>query len=408
MNLKFFLGCVFLAGCFSEGQCTTACQTMDDFKNPSKPPCWNNPYGDMSAAEILESWGNYVEKRHIIVGSGYNLTLIKTHTSGISPSKTVIFMPGIMMDTKGFLVTGDKSYGYAFSKAGYAIWLLSYRGVGESRKHIKYSDTSCDFWSFSLDDLVNEDVKDTINYVVKESNRKVTLLGYSMGTTLSTMYAAGYPDDAAKNLNGIVMMGPAIYLNNTPSIAWTLHDFWPIVKTVPQLISHCEVSLKTLSPSNPNPTYQSIMTQVTMQSLFFGFNNDGIDPTTITASLTQNPSSTSVKLLDQFINIMKSKKLVKYSEEISIFPFIQLEQTYELKNIKVSIAMFSGPNDYLCTATNSKEAYDDINPTFQCGYYLISDTSFTHADFVRGKDIPTVLLPNVLEKVDLFSEGKCS
>ena len=102
--------------------------------------------------------------------------------------------------------------------AGHDLWFTYSRGTDYGNVHDKYEYDSKEFWDFSWEDMGVGDIKAALDYVTAETQQKVGLIGYSMGTTqiFSTMaldYEGYYKDRVYKvaQLAPCTVTDPAMY-----------------------------------------------------------------------------------------------------------------------------------------------------------------------------------------------------
>ena len=93
--------------------------------------------------------------------------------------------------------------------AGHDLWFTYSRGTDYSNVHKEYAYDSSEFWDFSWEDMGVGDIKAAVSYVNANTEKKVVLLGYSMGTSqifsaMAIDYQSFYRDRTYK----VVQMAP--------------------------------------------------------------------------------------------------------------------------------------------------------------------------------------------------------
>ena len=161
---------------------------------------------------------------------GYILTLHRipgpkgtTFVNGIKKQKpTVLLLHGLFMNAMGWIDSGPDGNGKAIpyqlvDTEKYDVWLMNARGIIYSREHTWLSpDSSALFWNFSFEEFAKFDLKASIEFIQNEKNskEKITLIGYSQGTT-TTFYAMA--EDSAffkSKINIFIGLAPTIYFAN--------------------------------------------------------------------------------------------------------------------------------------------------------------------------------------------------
>lgn len=93
--------------------------------------------------------------------------------------------------------------------AGHDLWFTYSRGTKYSLVHEKYADTSKEFWDFSWEDMGTGDIKAALGYVNAETQQKVGIVGFSMGTTqVFASFALEYENFFKDRAYKVVNMAP--------------------------------------------------------------------------------------------------------------------------------------------------------------------------------------------------------
>ena len=112
-------------------------------------------------------------------------------------------MHGLFNNALSWMITGSeegkgKALPYQVVDTGlYDVWLMNWRGLKVSRYHTWMSpDTDERFWAYSFEEFGGFDLKAVIEFIKKEKNSKdkISLVGYSEGTTSSFFATAEEPD----------------------------------------------------------------------------------------------------------------------------------------------------------------------------------------------------------------------
>lgn len=78
-------------------------------------------------------------------------------------------------------------------------------------------DSQKDFWEFTFEDIANYDLPASIEFIEKEKNdtRKITLLGYSQGTTVISFGLASKPEYFDQKVKLFVALAPTILFKSS-------------------------------------------------------------------------------------------------------------------------------------------------------------------------------------------------
>lgn len=150
-------------------------------------------YKEWSA--IIGVWGYDWEPVEVVTDDGYTLTLMHvTQKSGWFSGKPdpklapILVQPPMGSSPHSWLevalgASAETPVILKLRDAGHDLWLTYSRGTDYSNKHKEYAYDSKQFWDFSWEDMGVGDIKAALSYVNANTEKKVVLLGYSMGTT---------------------------------------------------------------------------------------------------------------------------------------------------------------------------------------------------------------------------------
>ena len=95
--------------------------------------------------------------------------------------------------------------------------MLNYRGTFYSREHLWLSpNTNPDFWDFSFEEFGKYDLKAAIEYIqkVKQSIDKISIIGFSEGTTTSFYALSDEPEYFESKIDLFIALAPTIYFKH--------------------------------------------------------------------------------------------------------------------------------------------------------------------------------------------------
>ena len=110
--------------------------------------------------------------------------------NGEGQRPVILLWHGAMMNSEVFVCSiEENSLAKYLQSLGYDVWIGNTRGNKYSKKHLRYSTESEEYWNFSLDEIINYDIPATVDYVLSATGQaKLTYIGFSQGT--ATMFAA--------------------------------------------------------------------------------------------------------------------------------------------------------------------------------------------------------------------------
>ena len=140
-------------------------------------------------------YGYEWEAHEVVTDDGYTLTLMHvTKESGAFAKKVdpklspILVQPPMGSNPHGwldvnFMASTETPMLLQLRDAGHDLWMTYSRGTDYSTKHEKYAYDSKEFWDFSWEEEGVNDIKAALTYVNAATDKKVSLMGYSMGTT---------------------------------------------------------------------------------------------------------------------------------------------------------------------------------------------------------------------------------
>ncbi|KAH9530142.1 hypothetical protein DERF_003970 [Dermatophagoides farinae] len=195
--------------------------------------------------ELIESRGFQYESHFLNTGNGYIIQLVRI----INPYSSSDILPPPVFLQHGFQTNGNQwlinrngyldtngdyyemdpdnndeliidknestcsSLGFVLANRGYDVWLGNYRGSIYSTNHTTLDIHSAEFWSFSIDNLVDEDLKSTIDYVRNMTNRKsISYVGHSQGAFMMFALLAKHPE-YSDYIRPFIALAPVFYMS---------------------------------------------------------------------------------------------------------------------------------------------------------------------------------------------------
>lgn len=157
--------------------------------------------------QIITSRGFEHEVHFIHTSDGYILQttrIINPTVKDRSKLKPVLLQHGFQCQSSHWLIAADgklqsngryvepvtandakavgNSLGFVLASQGYDVWLSDYRGNIHSRNHTTLSPESDEFWKFSIDDMIVNDLPAQIEYIKKATKKKtISYIGHSQG-----------------------------------------------------------------------------------------------------------------------------------------------------------------------------------------------------------------------------------
>lgn len=371
---------------------------------------YNLVSGIMNSRDITEMcalFGYDVENRIVRTEDNYLLTIQRITRKGAAPrnGKVVYMHHGLLMCSEIWVTMLEKNCNLPFvlHDLGYDVWLGNNRGNKYSLKHVYHLFTSEKFWDFSLDEFALFDIPNTIDYILRETEKKsLTYIGFSQGTA-QAFASVLINSDLNRKIDRIIAISPA----TTPH---GLHSKFLdiLLKSSPYML-FLLFSRRVLMPSVL--FWQRVMyppffdTSIDVANyMLFNWKALNIDRVQKFCSYAHLYSTTSVKTVVHWFQIMASKNFQMYHDDTTGFSSIRLTN-YPIKSITVPVHLIYGDSDSLVDITVMKKQLPESTTTIHC----VSDHE--HLDNLWGRDVASTVFPSVLaalEERNGVAHGKLS
>ncbi|GEQ67546.1 hypothetical protein JCM33374_g1211 [Metschnikowia sp. JCM 33374] len=358
--------------------------------------------------EMCSLFGYAVENRIVKTNDGYLLTIQRLTGSKDSSGKVresprngkVVYLHhGLLMCSEIWvtMLEKDQNLPFLLYDLGYDIWFGNNRGNKYSQKHLTRPLDSEEFWNFSIDEFALFDIPDSINFILKETGKThLTYIGFSQGTA-QAFASVSVNSELNEKIDKIIAISPA----TTPHGLYS--KFLDILlKSSPKML-FLLFSRKVLLPSVlfweriMYPPFFNTSIDVSNYFLFY-WKSENIDKIQKLCSYSHLYSTTSVKTVVHWFQIMSSKNFQMYHDVTSAMSSLN-PISYPLKSISIPIHLIYGDSDSLV----------DINVMKR---QLPEETTFTHSisghehlDNLWGRHVSERVFPRVLAALGETNNG---
>ncbi|KAK2509158.1 hypothetical protein MC885_004364 [Smutsia gigantea] len=188
-----------------------------------------NPEAYMNISEIISYWGYPYEEYDVITTDGYILGIYripyKRRCSRTAP-KPVVYLQHVLIASASKWICNlpNSSLAFLLADSGYDVWMGNSRGNSWSRKYLKFSPESPEYWAFSMDEMAKYDLLAMTYFTIEKTGQEqLYYVGHSQGTTITFIAFSTIPE-LAKRIKIFFALAPIITVKYTQSPLKKLTD----------------------------------------------------------------------------------------------------------------------------------------------------------------------------------------
>ncbi|XP_003505994.1 tear acid lipase-like protein [Cricetulus griseus] len=350
-----------------------------------------NPEVHMNVSEIIIRWGYASEEYEAVTEDGYILPINriphgKNNTNSTGPKKVVLCQHGLFATASVWVSNPpNNSLAFILADARNDLWMGNSRGSTWAKKHLYLDPNSKEFWAFSYDEMIKYDIPATINFILKKTGQKqIYYVGHNQGTLIA-LGAFSTNQQLAEKIKMCFLLAP---------VATVKYD-----EDFPHLLSYiCPTSLKLIfgekellpmAVFNKQSGYTCnvIVTDTTcfaIKVLITGYVSQHLNKSRTDVYITHSLARTSVQNLLHYSQAVNTGVFGAYDWGSPSLNMLHYNQTtpplYNLEDMKVPTAMWSGRNDFLADDIDVAHLVSKLPNLIY--HKIIAD--FSHLDFVVG------------------------
>lgn len=375
---------------------------------------WNWPrlsINRMITRETFTSISGYdVEEHNIFTPDGYLLVLHRIvpkieeidadqhprHSRG--PGKPpVLMMHGCMMSSEVWIClrSAQKCLPFVLVDAGYDVWLGNVRGNKYCQNHRSLKPSQGEFWDFSLDELILQDLPTMIDYVLTESPgyTKLTYVGFSQGSTIGFATLS-----MRKDMNEKIGLMIGLAATTKPK-GMKNRLVQALTRASPELIYlffSRRIFIKMVVFWRELFSARAYTAAIDVcQKMLFGWESNHIRFLDKMIAYQHLYAFTSSKLIVQWFQIMRSKRLQMYDEGSPVtLGSGHVVPRYALEAITTKIALFLGGRDTLVDNEYTKKHLGSSV------VHVTEVAEYEHLDFLWAHDVDTRIYPKIIQLIN--------
>uniref|UniRef100_A0A7M4ETB3 Lipase n=1 Tax=Crocodylus porosus TaxID=8502 RepID=A0A7M4ETB3_CROPO len=373
------------------------------FKTESFDSERENPFIFFRQTEIISYRGYPAEEYNVETEDGYILTIQriphgKENENDTGPKPVVFLQHGLLADASNWITNmANNSLGFILADAGYDVWMGNSRGNTWSKQHKTLSVKQKEFWAFSYDEMAKYDLPAVINFIVQKTGQEqVYYVGHSQGTTIAFIAFSTMPQ-LARRIKLYFALAPVaspkhvksplaklrLFSDTTIKILFGNKEFLPHTyfgEVISAEICSCPISEYVCS---------------NVMFILTGFDPSNLNMSRVDVYAAHAPAGTSVQNMIHWKQSIQSGVLKAYDggRKYNMAHYNQtIPLIYNVADMKVPTAVWSGENDWLATPT-------DVNfllPEIRNLIYNKRIHNWNHLDFLWGLDAPELMYKEII------------
>lgn len=315
----------------------------------------------------------------VVTSDGHTLRLYRhRHETGGpgTPSKgAVLCLHGLGASHFNFDFPGTANIAGYLAKAGYDVYVASYRGDTDSARPAGKKRAQ---WNF--DDYVRLDLPALLDAVMaKSAVRKVHLLGHSMGGLVAYALAAVHGQG---KLASIIAMGSPVGFHEKTKVIRELLWLEPLLLRLPSL--QVRILARMAAPFVALIGTARFMRQQ--------YNPQNVDAAYVAVGCWHALSNISRGLLLQFVDWIRNDRFGSMDGAV--------DYRDGLRKLDIPLMVVAGAADFMCRIPNAMRAYELARSSFKRAVILGREDGcgldYGHIDMIFGRKAEVEVFPRVL------------
>ncbi|KAI0096996.1 Alpha/Beta hydrolase protein [Nemania sp. FL0031] len=367
---------------------------------------------------ICATYGYTAEEHVVQTKDGYLLGLhrlawrkgeedIKVNNGPNSVKKRIVYLHhGLLMNSEVWVCQTDaqRCLPFVLVEHGFDVWLGNNRGNKYSKKSIKCSPNSTQFWNFSIDEFAFYDIPDSIQYILDATKQpSLSYIGFSQGSAQAFASLAVNPK-LNDQVNVFIALAPAM---SVPGLQNGIVD--ALIKASPQVLFLLFGRRSILSSAT---TWQSILYPpifiklIDMGNNFlFGWKSKNMSVSQKLAAYPHLYSFTSTKSVVHWFQIIRNKSFQMFDDDLqtplgmnTLNKYTKVAK-YPTRNIRTPIVIVYGGSDSLVDIKVMLKELPKRTVATEIPHY-------EHLDFLWARDADTQVFRHVFDALDNFTSAE--
>ncbi|CAO2585216.1 Lipase member M [Lemmus lemmus] len=372
----------------------------------------------MNVSQMINYWGYPSEEYEVITEDGYILGVFripygKKNSENLAPKAVVYLQHGLVASASNWICNlPNNSLAFLLADSGYDVWLGNSRGNTWSRKHLRLSPKSPQYWAFSLDEMAKYDLPATINLILEKSGQKqLFYVGHSQGTTIAFIAFSTNPE-LAKKIKVFFALAPVV------TVKYTRSPMKKLTALSRQAVKHMFGTKGFfLEDKKAKACYIKVCNEKLLRplcsefmSLWAGFNKKNMNMSRANVYVAHSPAGTSVQNILHWSQAVNSGELRAFDWGSETKNLEKCNQPtpirYKVRDMTVPTAMWTGGQDWLSNPDDVQTLLSEVTNLI----YHKNIPEWAHVDFIWGLDAPHRVYNEIIHLMKWepsLSQGAC-
>uniref|UniRef100_A0A8C0E3K9 Gastric triacylglycerol lipase n=1 Tax=Balaenoptera musculus TaxID=9771 RepID=A0A8C0E3K9_BALMU len=360
-------------------------------------------------SQLISYWGYPYEKYDIVTKDGYILGIYKIpHGRAClrtSAKPAVYLQHGLTASASNWICNPpNNSLAFLLADAGYDVWMGNSWGNTWSRRHVKLSTTSPEYWAFSLDEMAKYDLPATINFIIEKTGQeRLYYVGHSQGTTTAFIAFSTNPE-LAKRIKIFFALAPVATVKYTQS---PMKKLTTLSRKVIKMLFGDKMFYAHTFFDRFIMCKQKIFHHICSNFLFTwsGYDPKNLNMSRLDVYLSQSPEETSVQNRLHWSQAVNSGQFQAFdwgNPDQNMMHFHQLTPPlYNVSKMEVPTAVWSGGQDPVADLKD----VGNLLPKITRLIYFKLIPHYSHVDFYLGQDAPYEVYQDLIRLMEEYLQN---
>ncbi|XP_006880458.1 PREDICTED: lipase member K [Elephantulus edwardii] len=374
----------------------------------------SNPEANMNISQIISYWGYPNEVYDVVTKDGYILGIYriphgKESSVRTGPRPVVFLQHGLFGAATNWICNlPNGSLAFLLADRGYDVWMGNSRGNIWSKKHLRLSPKSREYWAFSFDEMAKYDLPDTIDFIIeKTGQQRLFYVGHSQGTTLAFIAFSENPE-LARRIKIFFAFAPVATVKYTEN---PMRKYTNLSRKAVKILFGDKMF-------HPTTNFDHLIATKVCNRKFFhricsnvlfslsGYDANNLNMSRLDVYMMQGLAGTSVQNMLHWAQAVQSGKLQAFdwgSPNQNMIHFNQdTPPLYNVTKMKIPTAVWNGGHDVMADIKD----VENLLPKISNLIFYKQIPHYNHVDFYLGQDAPQEVYQDLFHLMEQYLQNE--